>query len=402
MLMRSTSIRLAVAGATALVGLSTSSVASPAAPSTAQLESVALIPFENGSHQIFAHLDGRDYAFVATGVTDQNADLRVIDVTQPTKPKVVAKIPCGTYQGHLQLSADKKTLILGVDTQSLGACMPAGEMGFATIDVSNPRKPRPIGFALMERGSHTTAAHPTKPFVYNGQGFPEAPGQMEIWSIADPSKPKLISTMNTGEHSPHDLSFSPDGKLAALASVSSLKLLDTSDPANPTIEFVTQCPGCQHTHEARFTPDGSHLVVNDEAVTGSPYPCPGAGLHIYEIVELPTGSHALKLVGEYYPGEVGTNANSQAGFCTAHVFDISPDGTKIAASWHSDGIRYLDISQSTGASFGTTAPAGGVQELATYTPKDSDMFSAKFFRGPYIYAVDLLRGFEVLRISGGS
>jgi hypothetical protein len=385
----------------AVAGPSASSLAAPAEPGSAKLEPVALIPFKNGSHQVFAQIHGRDYAFVATGVTDTNGELRVIDVTQPTKPKVVAKIPCGTYQGHLQLSADKKTLILGVDTPSLGACVPAGEMGFATVDISNPKKPRPIGYAPMARGSHTTATHPTKPFVYNGQGFPEAPGEMEIWSIANPAKPKLVNTFKTGEHSPHDLSFNADGTLAALASVSSLKLLDTTDPANPTIEFVTQCPGCQHTHEARFTPDGAHLVVNDEALSG-PYPCPGAALHIYEVVELPSGSHALRLEGEYYPGEVGTDANSQVGFCTSHVFDISAEGTKIAASWHSDGIRYLDISQTTGATFGTMAPAGGVVELASYTPPNSDMFSAKFNRGPYIYAVDIQRGFEVLRITSGS
>ncbi|MEA2447630.1 MAG: hypothetical protein QOK47_1267, partial [Actinomycetota bacterium] len=71
-------------------------------------------------------------------------------------------------------------------------------------------------------------------------------------------------------------------------------------------------------------------------------------------------------------------------------------------SWHSDGIRYLDISQTTGATFGAMAPAGGVVELASYTPPNSDMFSAKFNRGPYIYAVDIQRGFEVLRITSGS
>ncbi|HWL66517.1 MAG TPA: hypothetical protein VNP73_11135 [Actinomycetota bacterium] len=361
------------------------------------LEPISQVSFEDGSHQEFARIGGRDYAFVATGTTQGTADLRVIDVTTPERPRVVAKIPCGTYQGHIQLSHDKKTLILGLDTPSLGACMPAGMMGFATVDISDPTHPRPVGYASIPRGSHSTAAHPTKPIVYNGDGFPEAPGEMQIWLIKDPSRPKLVSTLATGEHSPHDLSFSHDGRMAALASVTSLKLLDTSDPLNPKIEFVTQCPGCVHTHEARFTPDGTGLVVNDEFLTG-PNPCPGGALYFYEIVETPAG-RSLELTGEYVPNQIVLDPRSQVAFCTPHVFDISDDGTKIAASWHRGGVHYLDISETNGAAFGTMAPAGGVKEIASYFP-DGDSFSAKFHRGPYIYLVDSRRGFEILRVNG--
>ena len=363
------------------------------------LESVALIPFENGSHAETATLGGRDYAFVATGNRDVVSELRVIDITKPARPKVVALLNCGTYQGHIQISHDKKTLILGVDSPAVaGACMPPGEMGFITIDISDPTTPRPIGYAIDEKGSHSTAAHPTKPIVYNGEGFPDTPGRMTIWSIANPAKPKLVNTLNTGEHSVHDLSFSPNGKLAALASVTSLKLLDTTDPVNPSIEFITQCPGCVHTHEARFTPDGKRLVVNDEFMAG-PNPCPGAAQYFYDVTETPAGT-ALVLTGAYFPSDLGVNGNGEATFCTAHVFDISSDGTKIAASWHGAGVRYLDIEQTNGVTYGALAASPvGVQEQGSYLAPDSDAFSAKFHRGPYIYVVDALRGFEVLKIT---
>ena len=177
-----------------------------------------------------------------------------------------------------------------------------------------------------------------------------------------------------------------------------MKLLDTSDPVNPTIEFVTQCPGCVHTHEARFTPDGTKLVVNDEFVAG-PNPCPGAALYFYDVVDAPTGT-ALVMTGAYFPSDLIVNGNAEATFCTAHVFDISDDGTKIAASWHGAGVRYLDIEATSGFTFGALAATpGGVQEEGSYLAPNSDAFSAKFHKGPYIYVVDVLRGFEVLKIT---
>jgi hypothetical protein len=270
-------------------------------------------------------------------------------------------------------------------------------MGFATIDVSDPRKPEPVGFTEISRGSHSAAAHPTKPLVYNGDGFPEVPGEMQIWSIKDPSRPKLVTTVNTGEHSPHDLAFNADGSTLATANVSSLKLYDTTDPQQPALEFVTQCPGCQHTHETRFTPDGKRLVANDESV--NPFsPCPGGALYFYDVLDSPQG-HALSLTGTYTPSDVGFTSTSRVGFCTAHVFDISADGTKVAASWHYAGLRYVDISKTNGATWGSHAsPPDGAKELGWWVHPEGDTFSAKFHRGPYIYTMDSERGFEIFRI----
>lgn len=366
------------------------------------LEPIARIPFEDGSHAETATIRGRDYAFVATAVTDGVAELRVIDITKPSRPRVVARIDCGIYQGHIQISHDRRTLILGVDIPAApGSCMPAGEMGFITVDITDPEAPRPLGFAIDANGSHSTAAHPSKPFVYNGEGFVDSPGRMTVWSIKNPAKPRLVKTVDIGEHSAHDLSFNTRGDLAAVAAVSSIKLLDTSDPADPKIEFVTQCPGCLHTHEARFTPDGDRLVVNDEFLVG-PNPCPGAALYFYDVVDLPTGT-GLELSGTYHPSDLVVNGNDEAVFCTAHVFDISADGTKIAAAWHGAGVRYLDITHSSGVSYGAqvTTPGGAI-EIGSYLASDTDAFAAKMHKGPFVYVVDANRGFEVLRVTPGN
>ncbi|MEA2434719.1 MAG: hypothetical protein QOG54_2176 [Actinomycetota bacterium] len=369
------------------------------------LELVATVPYQDGTHLAHTTIKGREYFFAAN--QGAGAQLRVIDVTNPPKPKLVAQINCGYFQGNLQVSSDRKTLILGVDGPTTdGSCIPGQDEGFATIDISNPLRPTPIGFASIPGGSHSTAAHPTEPFVYNapeGSAVPDRPpiGDLEVWSIANPAKPKLVNTVKMpGVHSPHDISFNKDGSMAAIASISGFQLLDTSDPKNPVIEWNGQCPGCQHAHEARFTADSKTLVVNDESMTGAAYPCPGGALYFYDIAGSP-GSRVPELVGTYSPGDIGVTAASTPGFCTAHVFDISPDGTKIALSWHADGIRYLDIKQHTGYTFGTTWSSGpeAVKELGSYTNPSGDYFVAKFHKGPYIYAVDMTEGFEVFKIT---
>jgi hypothetical protein len=405
--------RRAIAGVVVAIALGSmpaatlsNALAQPRAEGTGKgLELVATVPYQGGTHLVTATLKGRDYVFASTAGAGAFPELRVIDVTTPEKPRVVALLHCGGYQGHLQLSADKKTLILGVDSDAgPGACIPEGKQGFITIDVSNPVKPKPIGYAVIAGGSHSTAAHPTKPYVYNApEGSPvpdRTPADMEVWSIANPSKPKLVDTISmTGLHSPHDISFNKDGSMAATANISTFNLLDTSDPAHPRVELTAQCPGCQHTHEARFTPDGKTLVVNDEALSGV-YPCPGGALYFYELTGT-TGAHEAELAGTYSPGDVGPTAAGDAGFCTAHVFDISKDGTKIAASWHAAGVRYLDITNHDGVARGADSSATqGVRELGSYTTKGGDNFSAKFLRGPYIYAVDIPTGLQIFKITG--
>jgi hypothetical protein len=213
-------------------------------------------------------------------------------------------------------------------------CAPADQMGFMTIDITDPTDPKPAGWAPVPNGSHSLAAHPTKAFVYNAEGFPDTAGHMQVWSIKSPAQPKQVNVLDTGVHSPHDLSFSKNGKMAATANVVNFHVLDTSDPANPRIIATSQCPGCLHTHEARFTPDGDRLVVNDE------YPiapaCPSGALYFYDLGE----SGQPTLSGGYVAGDAMTNGNGEppgTTMCTPHVFDISDDGRRLATSWHHAG-----------------------------------------------------------------
>ncbi|HYP24687.1 MAG TPA: hypothetical protein VEV43_14040, partial [Actinomycetota bacterium] len=298
--------------------LAASSLAPPAGASPivadaagAGLEPVASVEYPDGMHLAVTRIKGRDYVFASASTVTPGGGIRVFDVTKPARPKIVATIPCSGGQGFLDVSHDRKTLIVGEGrAHPADPCMPGEAMGIYTVDISNPRKPKPLGYALADRAAHHLDAHPTKPFVYVAHGDPaltaaDAFGAYEVWSIANPAKPRLVTTAKvTGYHGPHDIAFNADGTRAVASSMSAIQVLDTSDPADPKELQVLQCPGCSHNHEAHVTPDQKHVVVSDETTGGIVSPCPLGAL--YFSAWNADGPEHMTYVGEWQPAEAGT------------------------------------------------------------------------------------------------
>ncbi len=360
------------------------------------LKLIANVPYASGSDMEFTTIKGRDYAFTGSFASvEDGGGLHVIDITNPEKPKEVAWLKCPVYQNDIQISHDNKTVIMAADSAGgPESCLAVGKKGFMTVDISNPKKPKPIGFGEIARGSHNTTVHPTKPFLYNSDSDLTRPGEIEIWSIKNPAKPEKIGAVVTPGLSPHDISFNKKGTMAVTAGIDTFELFDTTDPAKPTLKFVMQCPGCSITHDAKFTPDSKGLIIGDEGGGGGPYPCPGGALYFYSL----QGDTVPVLTGIYEPGEVLFARDDQGGLggCTAHVFDISDDGKKVAISWYTAGTRYLDVSSPNGATFGEREM--GVKELGWFQPDGGNTWSSKFYKGPYIFSNDINRGFDVFKI----
>jgi hypothetical protein len=388
-----------VAGA---IGTSSARPAQSSAPLKGEgegLKIIANIEYQGGTDMEFLTVKGRDYAFTgsAPGIGGATAGaMRVIDITKPAKPKLVATLNCSLYQMDIQISHDKKTLLMAQDGGAAApdGCMMAGKQGFMTVDIRNPKKPKPIGIAEIRRGSHNITAHPTKPYVYNSDSDLANAGEIQIWSIKNPKKPELVNTVRSLPHSPHDISFNKDGTRAVTAAVSHIDIFNTEDPENPTFMWTGQCPGCSITHDAKFTPDGERIIVGDEGGGGGGYPCPGGALYFYDFS---TGQVPV-LTGVYEPNEVLFARQGQTGLqaCTSHVFDISDDGSKVSISWYSAGTRYLDVSNPQGVTVGDQS--SGVQELGWFMPDGGISWSSKFHKGNYIYSNDQIRGFDVFRI----
>ena len=344
-------------------------------------------------------IKGRDYAFVNSYCPlGEGGGIYVIDVTRPEKAKIITRIECVLSQGDVQVSADLKTLMVAHDsTGGPESCLGLGKVGFLTIDIKNPKKPKVIGHAATN-GSHNITAHPKKPYVYNSTSALGPPGNIQIWSIKNPAKPELVNTIDSLPHAPHDISFNSKGDRIVTAAISHWDIFDTSDVENPTLMYTGQCPGCSITHDAKFTPNGKSILIGDEGGGGLPYPCPGGAWYFYDFS---TGQVPV-LTGVYEPGEfiVARNHEPAAGACTSHVFDISDDGTKVAISWYTVGTRYLDITQAIGATVGANRTPTGITECGWYIPDDGDSWSSKFSTDDrYIFSNDIARGFDIFKIT---
>ena len=362
------------------------------------LKLIKNIPTASGTDMEFATIKGHEYGFVAARTTanSPNGGLYVINVDKPEKARVAAYLPCNMTQMDIQISHDKKTVIMAADgAGGPDSCLMVGKLGFMTVDISNPLKPKAVGSADIPRGSHNTTAHPTKPYVYNSDSDLGDVGEIQIWSIKNPAKPELVNTVPTIGGSPHDISFNSKGTQAVTAGVDNVEIFDTTDPENPTLQSTFQCPGCSITHDAKFTPDDTGLVIGDEAGGGLTFPCPGGALYFYDL----QAGFVPVLTGIYEPGSIVVARQGQTtpGSCTSHVFDFDEDGSHLAISWYSAGTRYLDVSNPVGITFG--AQGAGVKEVGYFMPDGSSSWSSKIHKGPYIYSNDINRGFDIYKIT---
>jgi hypothetical protein len=328
---------------------------------------------------------------------DQGGGVYVIDVTNPAKAKTVTVIPCSVSQGDIQVSHDKKTLLIGHDSAGgPEACTGLGVTGFITVDISNPTKPKVVGHASGD-GAHNMTAHPKKPFVYvsNSELVPGGSSHIQIWSIKNPAKPELVGQFDSLPHAPHDISFNKKGTMAVTAAISHWDIFDTTDPANPTLVWTGQCPGCSITHDAKFTPDDKHILIGDEGGGGLPYPCPGGAWYVYDFSTPPVPV----LTGVYEPGNFITNQEGGVDSCTSHVFEISDDSTKIAISWYTLGTRYLDITTAIGVTAGANRVPTGIKECGWFVPEGGSSWSSKFSTDQkFITSNDINRGFDIYKI----
>lgn len=337
------------------------------------------------------------FAMSVCPVADKGG-LYVIDTTVPPKAKIVGYLPCSVSQGDVQVSHDKKTLLIGHDSAGgPDACTGLGKVGFITVDITNPTKPKAIGHATGD-GAHNVTAHPTKPYVYvsNSQLVPGGSSRIQIWSIKNPAKPELVGQVSSLPHAPHDISFNKKGTKIVTAAITHWDIFDTTNPEAPVLEFTSQCPGCSITHDAKFTPDGKHILIGDEGGGGGLYPCPGGAWYVYDYSTLPIPI----LTGIYEPANFVTNQSGGLDSCTSHVFEISDDSTKIAISWYTLGTRYLDISTAIGLTVGATRTPTGITECGWFVPEGSNSWSSKFSTDQkYITSNDINRGFDIYKIT---
>ncbi len=374
----------------------------PAAGTGVDLTPVSNWSYKGGTDLEFVTIKKRDYAVAPSEtVTGGIGALRIFDLTaNPAKPKLVGFLPCDVTQNDVQI--DGTTVFMGVDGGTSGdadcfarlGIEPA--LGVLAVDISNPAKPTPKGFAPIAYGAHNTTLHPSGDYLYvsDSELTPkpsDAPGsQLGRINVLDVRNLKAIKAvftlpLPTGLSS-HDIDFNAKGDRAYSAAITQTLILDTSTPAEPSILTTILDPAINISHGADLSPDETHLYVTDEqAGAAANGVCNVGGVHVYDVtnetVPVKTGYYAFSPVDS-----LTSTTNSGNVTCTAHVLDYGPTGKTFSNAGYAAGVRIVDI----------TSRVGIPADVASFTPVDADTWSAKQYKNPkYLYANDLARGFDV-------
>jgi hypothetical protein len=431
--------RLAVTTFLALLAL-----AAPAAAQDAHspnLTHVTTLPYEarngttpnSGTDIEFARIGDRQYALAGS----YRNGLQIVDITDPEQSRIAAVYDCGVTQGDPQVftRGERTYVTYTSDTYGDGTSTcyrEASALGFEVLkadgtgrngtfvaDITDPLAPRTVSFVHVEQGSHNQTVHPSGNYLYNSNSdlITSTAPAIEVFDISDFANPRKVTELalptrpGLGTES-HDITFNEAGDRAYSAALSQGVIIDTSDPAAPSIvtSFLDPSINVWHQSDPFTLTDATgqqreFLIVEDEVAgavgTGQ---CPNGGVHVYDI----TGANEKSpvKVGYWNIDEVRPTT-SPTHSCTAHVFDIHEDAQVMTIAYYNGGVRVVDLSGLTGISLGGAQLAGeGMRELGFYRFANGNSWSAKTpsidpATGDfYLFGNDIARGLDVYRFDG--
>ncbi len=382
----------------------------------------------------------RDYAMSGT----YENGFQVVDVTDPTAPFLAATLDCDVYQGDVQVWQYEGRVFAayGVDysaeldsdcyTRLTGnprfLAQTAGGVGALVFELTDPLAPTPVGFVPAGGGTHNSTVQVFDDGVYFYNAENDTGGSLTVWDVTDVTAPQqtaALSLQDAGADT-HDVTFSADGTRAYVASINLSYILDTTDPAAPTLvsRIVDPAVGIHHQADpitlSTVAGERTYVIISDEiaGAAGNGF-CPGGGLHVWDV----TVEQAPVKVGAYFMPDVTVQEGATTGTaglvsCTAHVYRLYPEQGIMTIGNMAGGVRVLDVTQLVGVSVGdentSTGTVAGIRDLGWYrftngdtTGSDAWTFKAHPDRFAddgsfHAFSNDQTRGFEVFHFDASA
>ncbi len=402
---------------------------------------------QNGSDIEFLKVGAKEYALAGT----LRNGMQIVDITDPSNPRVAAVYDCPITQGDIQVfkqgsrilatytadAAIAPTDFRGTRSELIqrrfesqcvkeanadGSDIDGSEVGTFLVDLTDPTNPKTVSFIEIRRGSHNQTIHPSGNYLYNSNSdlITSMQPEITITDVSDPENPEKVQEFrlpftptSLGSES-HDIFFNAKGDRAYVAALSQTFILDTTDPEQPKILNQIVDPSINVVHQSDLISlpreDGTKrdiLIITDEQAGAAVNPnCPGGGLHVYDV----TGDKELEgnedKLGIWF---IDSLQNPEGGACTSHVLRLYEDQQMMTIAWYDAGVRVLDVSGLAEFEGSPTSVARGegigMREIGHYTFPDSDTWSFKTNRiaanGSFFgYGNDLARGLDVFRFQG--
>lgn len=328
---------------------------------------------------VFGH-----HAFVGTYSPPH---LWVVDIMDPSDPKVVAEMPDVPVRDADVIAYPDGRLVL---------VTASGGSAFYVTDVTDPADPYLLGTVKTKHTNHNLAVVPGAPLVYNAASG----GGTDIWDLTDPARPVLVQDWSGGPC--HDIAFLVDDDeeiyRGYCAGYHDVEIWDLEDPRQPRIVHafpfpvggIQQGPGgispASFAHLAVPNDDGTVLVVGDETGGGAAPGCdlyadtpaapvsgPAGNVWFYDI----TNERDPVLRGGVSPGieDGGTQ-------CTAHFGRVVPGTDHAVVGFYQAGVVLIDF-----------------EDLDAPRIKDrwtgGSIWDAQPYQG-YVLTGDIRRGLDIL------
>ena len=359
---------------------------------------------------------------------------RVIDISAPGNPKLLAHPECNGDQGDIVVWENILIRTWNTKRSTERACgdtiVPAGFEGLHAWDISDPTSPELVGSLELPCGSHTATAAGVDDgdlIVYSnnsssggcGVGLDTAaqnalgdfmdvvavpldnPGSLSLIHrepLAGPSDPAV----RTGCHDAAVILG--DVNKAVCASADTINVWDISDPRDPDLLFTVIEPGVGSStsngrwHSSGFTWDGEVLVAGWEPGGGGAGECEATDPDIDKSMFFYDANTGAKLGTWVLPRAQGPDEN-----CTIHNFNIVPlrsgryvvvGGNYQAGTWvtdFTDPANAATVAYSDPVSLGSGPFCGGFCQIG-------GSWSSYWYNN-FVYESDITRGLNVFRVS---
>jgi hypothetical protein len=393
------------------------------------------IAYRGGSDIEFATLVvdevEREFAFAGT----LGNGLQIVDITDPENAELVAVYDCAISQGDVQVftrevGEEIRTFVTytqdtGYSADTGSACYEEAEAlghfqgaiaGTFIADVTDPYNPTTVAFVHLPKGSHNQTVHPSGEWMYNSNSellTNARAAAIEVVDISDLANPEIAGSLSIvpvpglGTDS-HDITFNAEGTRAYSAALSHTLIINTEDPANPSVVGRIIDPAINVEHQANpitiddpILGEREFLIVEDElaGAAGAEPACPSGGVHVYDITG-PLEAAPVK-VGYWNIDDLRPTTNPLHS-CTAHVFQLHEEEAIMTIAFYNGGTRVVDLSGLVGVALGGNGV--GMKEIGSLRFPDSNAWSAKtndIGDGTdfYVYANDIDRGLDILRFT---
>lgn len=312
--------------------------------------------------------------------------IHVFDITDPTAITPVAGVHCVGYHSDVAVYENVLVQTID-DADSNGGCDPSedpegiderGHAGLRIFDVSDPARPKLVRFIAEDELDGASGVHNSTVVGWAGLLYlaTNSGSRFGYVDLEDPEFPVTMIPMDelapsgTDARACHDIGLDPDRRLAFCAAANHTFIWDISEPTMPEHVATIDNPDIEFHHGARLAPDGETLVLNDEAgLAVAAFGCLGEGgggtagaLWFYDV------SHPSKpgLKGSFSTEEL----NPAKNFCTSHFYNFIPGTQLLVVGWYRSGMIVVDYSD-------PSSP----KEHAAFLPMGAHYWSAYYWHG---------------------